>query len=101
MNFTEVIGNLHPALVHLPIGILLLTGLFQLLALKPKYAGLYTATRIALFWGMIVAILSGISGFLLSQTGDYDGLGLSQLLFRSLLIYLPGGKMNLQNGQSC
>jgi mono/diheme cytochrome c family protein/uncharacterized membrane protein len=72
MNFTEVIGNLHPALVHLPIGILLLTGLFQLLALKPKYAGLYTATRIALFWGMIVAILSGISGFLLSQTGDYD-----------------------------
>ena len=72
MNLSEVIGNLHPALVHLPIGILLIAGVFQLLALKPKYAGLYTATRIALFWGMIAAILSGISGYLLSQTGDYD-----------------------------
>ncbi len=72
MNLREVIGNLHPVLVHLPIGILLIAGLFQLLALKPKYAGLYTATRIALFWGMIAAIVSGISGYLLSQTGDYD-----------------------------
>lgn len=72
MNFTEVIGNLHPVLVHLPIGILLLAGLFQLLALKPKYAGLHTATSIALFWGMIAAILACITGYLLSQSGDYD-----------------------------
>lgn len=69
---TEVIGRLHPVLVHLPIGILLLAGLFQLLALKPKYAGLHAATSIALFWGMIAAILSCISGYFLSQTGDYD-----------------------------
>ena len=69
---TEIIGRLHPVLVHLPIGILLLAGLFQLLALKPKYAGLHAATSIALFWGMITAILSCISGYFLSQTGDYD-----------------------------
>ena len=72
MNFTEVIGNLHPVLVHLPIGILLLAGLFKLLALKPKYGGLHEATSIALFWGMIAAILACISGYLLSQSGDYD-----------------------------
>ena len=72
MNFTEVIGNLHPVLVHLPIGILLLAGLFKLLALKPKYAGLHEATSIALFWGMIAAILACTSGYLLSQSGDYD-----------------------------
>src|SRR5258705_5278465 len=69
---TELIGRLHPALVHLPIGILLLAGLFQLLALKPKFASLHAATSIALFWGMISAILSCISGYLLSQSGDYD-----------------------------
>ena len=72
MNIPDLIGHLHPVLVHLPIGILLLAGLFQLLALKPKYAGLHAATSIALFWGMIAAILSCISGYLLSQSGDYD-----------------------------
>ena len=72
MNIAEVIGRFHPVLVHLPIGILLIAGVFQLLALKPKYAGLHSATSIALFWGMIAAILSCISGYLLSQSGDYD-----------------------------
>src|ERR1041385_2565294 len=72
MDLNQVIGNLHPVLVHLPIGILLIAAFFQLLALKPKYASLHTATSIALFWGMVAAILSCISGYLLSQSGDYD-----------------------------
>jgi len=72
MNIPEFIGRFHPLLVHLPIGILLLAALFQLLALKPKYAMLHSATSIALFWGMIFAIISCISGYLLSQSGDYD-----------------------------
>ncbi len=69
---TEIIGRFHPVLVHLPIGILLLAGLFQLFALKPKFASLHAAINIALFWGMISAIASCISGYLLSQSGDYD-----------------------------
>jgi len=72
MNVSELIGRFHPLLVHLPIGILLLAALFQLLALKPKYAALHAATNIALFWGMISAIVSCISGYLLSQSDDYD-----------------------------
>jgi len=72
MNFSELIGRFHPLLVHLPIGILLIAALFQLLALKPKYASMHAATSIALFWGMISAILSCISGYLLSLSGDYD-----------------------------
>ena len=72
MNFSELIGRFHPVLVHLPIGILLLAALFQLLSLKPKYPSLHAATSIALFWGMISAIVSCISGYLLSQSGDYD-----------------------------
>jgi len=72
LTISELIGHFHPVLVHLPIGILLLAGLFQLLALKPKYASLHAATSIALFWGMISAIASCISGYLLSQSGDYE-----------------------------
>jgi mono/diheme cytochrome c family protein/uncharacterized membrane protein len=69
---TELIGRFHPVLVHLPIGILLLAALFQLLVLRPKYASMHAALSIALFWGMISAILSCISGYFLSLTGDYD-----------------------------
>ena len=72
LSISEVIGSFHPVLVHLPIGILLLAGLFQLLALKPKFASLHAATSIALFWGMLSAVASCISGYLLSQSGDYD-----------------------------
>ena len=72
LTLSELIGHLHPTLVHLPIGILLLAGLFQLLALQPKYASLQSATSIALFWGMIAAIASCISGYLLSLSGDYE-----------------------------
>lgn len=72
MNFSELIGRFHPLLVHLPIGILLIAALFQLFALKPKYASMHAAISIALFWGMISAIVSCISGYLLSLSGDYD-----------------------------
>jgi len=72
MNFSELIGHFHPLLVHLPIGILLLAALFQLLALRPKYASMHAAISIALFWGMISAVLSCITGYFLSLSGDYD-----------------------------
>jgi uncharacterized membrane protein len=66
------IGHFHPVLVHLPIGILLVAALFQFLSQKEKYKSLHTAIGISLFLGMMSAIASCISGFLLSRTGDYD-----------------------------
>ncbi|SDL78992.1 Uncharacterized membrane protein [Daejeonella rubra] len=72
-NITEFIGRFHPVLVHLPIGVLLVAALFQWLSSKEKYQSLSIAVSIALFWGMISAILSCISGYLLSNSGDYDG----------------------------
>lgn len=72
MSFTELIGHFHPLLVHLPIGILLLAGFFQFLSRKEKYSFLQHAIDIALFWGMISAIASCVSGYYLSGTGDYD-----------------------------
>ncbi len=68
----ELIGRFHPVLVHLPIGILLLASLFQWLVVKESYKRLEPAIGIALFWGMLSAIGSCISGYLLSQSGDYD-----------------------------
>lgn len=71
-TLTDFIGKFHPVLVHLPIGMLLLAAIFQLISHKQKSASLQPAIHITLFWGMLSAIASGVSGFLLSKTGDYD-----------------------------
>jgi mono/diheme cytochrome c family protein/uncharacterized membrane protein len=72
LNITEFIGHFHPVLVHLPIGILILAVFFYFLSKREKYKLLYAAVGISLLLGMISAIASCISGFLLSQTSDYD-----------------------------
>lgn len=69
----QFIGRLHPALVHLPIGILLLGCLFQWLSASSAYKKLQPAVPITLFWGMLSAILSCITGYILSNEGDYAG----------------------------
>ncbi len=71
-SIPEFIGRFHPVLVHLPIGILLLAVLFQLMSRKEKFKSLNAAVGITLFWGTLFAIASCISGFLLSNTDDYD-----------------------------
>ena len=68
----EFFGHFHVVLVHLPIGILLLACVFQWLERKPKFSSLRVATAIAFTIGMIFAILSAITGYLLSLSGDYD-----------------------------
>ncbi len=77
-SVVEFIGNFHPLLVHLPVGILLLAAVFQLLSRKEKYQSLSAAVNITLFLGMVSAIASCISGYLLSTAGDYD----EELIFR-------------------
>ncbi len=68
----QFFGHLHPVLVHLPIGILLLACLFMWQSRKDKYERLQPVINIILFWGMISAIASCITGYLLSRSGEYD-----------------------------
>jgi len=72
INISSFFGRLHPALVHLPIGILLLAFIFQLLSYSKRYKKLKAAVRPALFYGMLSAALSAFSGYILSQEGGYD-----------------------------
>ncbi len=68
----QFIGHFHPVLVHLPIGILLIACLFQWLVVKESYKKIQPAIGIALFLGMVSAILSCITGYILSNGGDYN-----------------------------
>lgn len=72
LTVTEFFGHLHPVLVHLPIGILLLAVVFHFLSYKKKFESLQLAVKYSLLLGMLSAIASCITGFLLSQSGDYD-----------------------------
>lgn len=69
---TEFFGHFHVVLVHLPIGILLLACVFQWMGRKQRFSSLHSATGIAFLIGMICAVFSAITGYLLSLSGDYD-----------------------------
>lgn len=68
----EFFGHLHPLLVHLPIGFLLLALLFHLLIHYAKQESLKQALTITLVAGMLAALFSCITGYILSLSGDYD-----------------------------
>ena len=67
-----LIGRLHPLLVHLPIGILLLALFLEGMSMRPAYHGMKAAADVSLLAGFCCACLSCVTGWLLSQTGDYD-----------------------------
>ena len=68
---TNSIGHLHPLLVHLPIGILLLVFVVSLLP-KPKWESMLEAVKLALLVASVGAIASCIAGYLLSLSGEYE-----------------------------
>lgn len=66
------LGRFHPVLVHLPIGILLIAAVLYVLSLREKYKAIQQAVSIALLLGMLSAVASCVTGYLLSISGDYD-----------------------------
>jgi len=94
------IGRLHPLLVHLPIGIVLLALFLEALSMKASFAGLKAAADLSLLIGVCSAALSCCTGWLLSQAGDYDPelvvvhqwLAISTTVLAALLYFLLKGR---------
>lgn len=72
LSITEFIGHLHPVLVHLPIGILLLACLFLGLSQRARFFYLQPAISTILFLGVCCAVFTCLTGYILSGTGEYD-----------------------------
>lgn len=68
----ELLGRLHPIILHLPIGFLILAWLMECLSQRAKYATLRPAVGFALQVGMWAAIGTAISGYILSWEGGYE-----------------------------
>jgi uncharacterized membrane protein len=92
LSIQQLIGNLHPALVHLPVGIFFVCCIYQFT--PAAVAGTSSFGRFALWIGCIAALLSCISGLLLSGNNEYDEslvtthqwLGISLFVFSVIML---------------
>ena len=73
LNIETFFGRLHPLVVHLPIGFLLLGVFLSLLSLKEKYKAVFTAVPVTLLVGSITALFACVTGYVLSLKSDFDG----------------------------
>ncbi|MDQ4140533.1 MAG: ribonuclease inhibitor [Bacteroidota bacterium] len=71
-SLIQFFGRLHPLIVHLPLGILMLAIALQLLVNFPKYARFREFLPLLWFAGFISAVMACLAGFLLKQDGGYD-----------------------------
>lgn len=71
MSLSHAIGQFHPLLVHLPIGVLLFAFVLIILQ-KWQKKDMSSAISLALLWGSISAALSCLAGWYLAQSGEYE-----------------------------
>lgn len=95
----EFIGRLHPLLVHLPIGILLLAILFEWLPFRKPYKSLRRSIQIILWLGFFAALSSVVSGLLLKESGDYDSQSVKLHQFAGIALTLITGVYAWVRGQ--
>jgi len=65
-------GRLHPLLVHLPIGLLLLLAALELLARSPRFKYANANAGLILALTIPAALVAVLCGWLLSQAGGYE-----------------------------
>src|SRR5258708_2117873 len=85
------LGRLHPLVVHLPIGFLLLAVLFDGLSHLKGYGHLKPAVSFTLLAGFVAAVLACIFGYLLSLTGDYDPVILNHHMISGITLAILSG----------
>ncbi|MBZ5858778.1 c-type cytochrome domain-containing protein [Flavihumibacter profundi] len=95
LDITTYLGHLHPLIVHLPIGFLLLAVLFELLSYVKRYEYLKPAVSFALLLGFISAVFACIFGYMLSLSGDYDLLNLANHKITGIAVAVVSGLLFL------
>lgn len=72
-DFVAFLGRLHPAIVHLPIGLLAAVALLEFLGLVNRKAALRSAPASLVIVAALAAIAAAVSGTLLAREPDYGG----------------------------
>ncbi len=69
----QLLGRLHPLLVHFPIGLLVVALFLELFTIRGKKNGLREGINWMVYLGAIFASLSALFGWLLRSQEDYSG----------------------------
>jgi uncharacterized membrane protein/mono/diheme cytochrome c family protein len=101
-NLVEFFGRLHPLIVHLPIGFLMLTLSFHCLVWRGKYAAYRALLPVLWFVCCISAVLACLAGYLLSLSGGYSAPALNIHMYLGLALALASALVYLllQKGYS-
>lgn len=75
--FFQLTARLHPLVVHLPIGILLLAFFLELLSLRQEFRKVRVAVRPTLLFGFIFSIVAVLTGLSIASEGGYNASLLS------------------------
>ncbi len=71
-NYVLFLGRLHPTLVHLPIGFLLMAVLFEIFSRRSRFAALQAAIPFTLCCAALSSVAAATLGYCLSLEGGYD-----------------------------
>jgi uncharacterized membrane protein/mono/diheme cytochrome c family protein len=85
MILASLIGNLHPAIVHLPIGILILAVLLEWLILFRRFHAGAPLIPLITAIGAISAVLACVTGLLLESSGEYNGAAVDRHKWAGLI----------------
>ena len=70
-EMTQFFGHLHPLLVHLPIGLIVLLAVLEWLALYTRFKNANVSSRFILALAVPLALSTALCGWLLSLGGSY------------------------------
>ena len=103
MDIVTFLGRMHPLVVHLPIGFLLLAGIFYYLGKREKYASLHKALPVTFFLSALSAVSAAFFGWLLAANSEYEEgtlfwhkyLGIAVVVFSALGFWLSLGEKKI------
>lgn len=95
LNISTFIGHLHPLVVHLPIGFLVLALLFEQLSHFKKFEPLKSSIQATLLLGFVTAVMSCIFGYVLSLSGEYDLIKISNHKIAGITLAVLAGLLFL------
>jgi mono/diheme cytochrome c family protein len=91
MTMSVFIGRFHPVFVHLPIGILLFVAVLFFLSKKQKFANLSAAIAPGLAIGTLFAMVSCVTGYLLSISDTYNEAAIFKHQWLGIATTVVGG----------
>lgn len=94
-NLIDFLGRLHPLIVHLPIGFLLLTLGFHWLVWRGKYAAYRELLPVLWLISCLSAVLACLAGWLLSLSGGYSEEALNLHMYLGLALALASAAIYL------